>query len=52
VAAFVAAAAVLIALLALVPVVGYLELLAVPLMAARMRARQAERFAGLRTLAK
>jgi hypothetical protein len=39
-------------LLALIPAVGYVEAVAIPLLAARMRGRQAARFAGLRTLAK
>jgi hypothetical protein len=52
VGAYVGAAGVVVALLGLVPILGYVELLAVPLLAARMRAREAERFAGLRTLAK
>jgi hypothetical protein len=52
VGAFVVAAGLLIALVSFVPVVGYLAVIAVPLLAARMRAREAERFAGLRTLAK
>jgi hypothetical protein len=50
--AFVGAGGVLVALLGLVPIAGYLAVLAVPLLAARMRSREAERFAGLRTLAK
>jgi hypothetical protein len=43
---------VLICLLALVPLVGYVLAVALPILAARMRGRQAARFAGLRTLAK
>jgi len=42
----------LVCLVSLIPLVGYLEALAVPLLAIRMRGRQAARFAGLRTLAK
>ena len=38
--------------LALVPAVGYLEALAVPALAARLRRRTASRYAGLRTLAR
>jgi hypothetical protein len=38
--------------LAWVPVVGYLEALALPAVAARLRRRAPERYAGLRTLAK
>jgi hypothetical protein len=37
--------------LALIPLVGFLEFLALPLLAVRMRRRQPERYAGLRTLA-
>jgi hypothetical protein len=40
------------AALAFVPVVGYLEALAVPVLGARLRRRSADRHAGLRTLAK
>jgi hypothetical protein len=43
---------VLICLVALVPVAGYLATVVFPVLAARMRGRQAARFAGLRTLAK
>jgi hypothetical protein len=42
----------LVCLLALVPLVGYAEAVVLPLLAARTRSRQADRFAGLRTLAK
>ena len=51
-AAFVGMAGVLVALLSLIPVAGYLVTVVLPLLAARMRGRQAARFAGLRTLAK
>ncbi|HEY8703125.1 MAG TPA: hypothetical protein VIL98_00115 [Gaiellaceae bacterium] len=51
-AALVAAGALVVAALALVPVVGYLEALALPALAARLRKRAPERYAGLRTLAK
>ncbi len=51
-AAYVAALGVVICALALIPVVGYIEAVAIPLLAARMRRRRAARFAGLRTLAK
>ena len=45
-------AAVVVGLLALIPVVGYLEAVALPVVAAR-RARQGpEKYAGLRSLAK
>jgi hypothetical protein len=43
---------VLVLLLALIPVVGYLLAVVVPLVAVRLRGRQAARYAGLRTLAK
>jgi hypothetical protein len=51
-AALVGAAAVAVAALAFVPLVGYLETLALPLLAIRMRRRLPERYAGLRTLAR
>jgi hypothetical protein len=51
-AALVAGAALVIAVLALVPAVGYLEAVALPILAARLRKRMPERYAGLRTLAK
>jgi hypothetical protein len=51
-AAFVGMGGLLVALLALIPAVGYLEAVVLPILAARMRGRQAARFAGLRTLAK
>jgi hypothetical protein len=41
-----------VALLALVPLVGYVETVVLPFLTLRMRRRQASRFAGLRTLAK
>jgi hypothetical protein len=50
--AYLSAVGILLALLALVPVVGYLAAVVVPVLAARMRGREAARFAGLRTLAK
>ena len=52
VAAYVSMVGLLACLLALIPLVGYLTTVALPLGAARMRGRQAARFAGLRTLAK
>lgn len=52
IAAYVGALGLLICALALIPVVGYIEAFAIPFLATRMRGRQAERFAGLRTLAK
>ncbi|HUH15356.1 MAG TPA: hypothetical protein VML35_05685 [Gaiellaceae bacterium] len=51
-ALIVAAAAIGLAALALVPAAGYLEALVLPILAVRVRRTQAERFAGLRTLAK
>jgi hypothetical protein len=51
-AAYLGAAGLLVALLALIPALGYFLALAVPALAARMRSRQAARFAGLRTLAR
>jgi hypothetical protein len=51
-AAFVGMGGLLVALLALIPAVGYVEAVVLPILAARMRGRQAARFAGLRTLAK
>jgi hypothetical protein len=47
-----ALAALVGAALAFVPVVGYLEALAVPALGARLRARTPERHAGLRSLAR
>jgi hypothetical protein len=52
VGAYMGALGALICLIALVPLAGYLLAVALPLLAARMRGRQAARFAGLRTLAK
>jgi hypothetical protein len=51
-AALVALAALVAAGLAFIPAVGYLEALALPVLAARLRRRSPERYAGLRTLAK
>ena len=51
-ALLVAAAGVAVAAIALVPALGYVEAVAVPGLAARLRRRAAERYAGLRTLAK
>lgn len=48
----VALAALVVAGLAWVPVLGYLEALALPALAARLRKRSPERYAGLRTLAR
>jgi hypothetical protein len=51
-AVLVAVAALLLAALAFVPALGYLEALALPLLAARLRARADRRYEGLRVLAK
>ena len=45
-------AAVILAALAFVPAVGYVEAVVVPALALRLRRRSPERYAGLRTLAK
>jgi hypothetical protein len=50
--ALVALAALVVAGLAWVPVLGYLEALALPALAARLRKRAPARYAGLRTLAR
>ena len=52
VAAYVGAAGLLACLIALIPIAGYVAAVALPGLAARMRGRQAARYAGLRTLAK
>jgi hypothetical protein len=49
---FVALGALAIAALAFIPVVGYLEAVALPALGLRMRSRAPERHAGLRTLAR
>ncbi len=51
-ATLVALGAVVIAALAWVPALGYVEALALPAVAARLRRRAPEKYAGLRTLAK
>ncbi|MGH2970760.1 MAG: hypothetical protein ACRDNM_09995 [Gaiellaceae bacterium] len=51
-ALIVAAAALATAGLAWVPALGYLEAVALPALAARLRRRSPERYAGLRTLAR
>ena len=51
-ATLLALAALLGAALAFVPVLGYLEAVAVPLLGVRLRRRAVDRHAGLRTLAK
>ncbi|HUG65319.1 MAG TPA: hypothetical protein VMK83_08885 [Gaiellaceae bacterium] len=52
VGAYMGALGVLVCLVALIPIAGYVLAVALPVLAARMRGRQAARFAGLRTLAK
>jgi hypothetical protein len=51
-AALLGVGGIVVALIGLIPLLGYLEAVVLPLVAARMRSRQAPRFAGLRTLAK
>lgn len=51
-AALVGLGALILAVLALVPAVGYLEAVALPALAARARGRRVERVAGLRSLAR
>jgi hypothetical protein len=51
-AALVTVAALVGAALALIPLVGYLEAVAVPALAARLRRRAGGRYAGLRILAR
>ena len=51
-ALFIGAAAVVLAALAWIPGVGYLEATVVPALAARLRGRVPERYAGLRSLAR
>ena len=51
-ALIVAAVAAGLAGVAFVPVAGYLEVVALPFLAVRLRRTQADRYAGLRTLAK
>ncbi len=52
VAAYVGTAGVLVCLVAFIPIAGYVAAVVLPVLAARMRGREAARFAGLRTLAK
>jgi hypothetical protein len=52
VAAYLGATGLLVCLIAFIPIAGYVATVALPALAARMRGRQAARFAGLRTLAK
>jgi hypothetical protein len=47
-----AAAAAVVFALALIPIVGFLEAIAIPVLALRARQRAGEKYAGLRTLAK
>jgi hypothetical protein len=51
-ALLVAGAAIVLAALALIPVVGYLEAVVVPALAARLRTRSGRTYAGLRILAR
>lgn len=51
-AVFVGIAALLLAAVAWIPIVGYLEAALVPAFAARLRGRTPERYAGLRSLAR
>jgi hypothetical protein len=51
-AVFMTLAAVGLAVLAWIPVFGYIEAVVVPALAARLQGRAAERYAGLRSLAK
>ena len=52
IAFLVAAAGIVVAVLALIPAVGYASAVVVPALGARLRRRHPERYAGLRTLAK
>jgi hypothetical protein len=52
IAVFFGLAAVVLAALAWIPIVGYLEAVLVPAFGARLRGRAPERYAGLRSLAK
>jgi hypothetical protein len=51
-AVFVGLAALILAALAWIPIVGYLEATLLPALAGRLRGRAPERYAGLRSLAK
>jgi hypothetical protein len=51
-ALIVAGGAIALAALAFIPIVGYLEAIALPALAARLRRTQADRYAGLRSLAR
>lgn len=52
VAVYLGTVGVLVLLLSLIPAVGYLLAVVIPVVALRLRGRQAARYAGLRTLAK
>lgn len=52
IAAYVSMIGLFVCLVALIPLAGYVAIVVVPVLAARMRGRQAARYAGLRTLAK
>lgn len=52
IAAYLSMTGLFVCLLALIPLVGYVVTVVLPVLAARMRGRQAARYAGLRTLAK
>lgn len=52
IAAYVSVVGLFVCLLALIPLVGYVVTAVLPVLAVRMRGRQAARYAGLRTLAK
>jgi hypothetical protein len=51
-AVFIGLAAIVLAAVAWIPIAGYLEAAVVPAIAARLRGRAPERYAGLRSLAK
>jgi len=51
-AVWIALGALLIGALALIPVVGYLEAVALPIIGVRLRTRMPKKYAGLRSLAK
>ena len=51
-ALWIALGAVVIGALALIPVVGYIEAAALPVIGARLRTREPKKYAGLRSLAK
>ena len=51
-AVFMGVAAIILAALAWIPIVGYVEAAVVPALAARLRGRMPERYAGLRSLAR